>query len=340
MTGARVLEKSLMWVLLIVLILVASSALIRFVTSPTPAGSEAATKQQKFDSAQDQKFRSLFDSGRKAFQDGQYTQALSQYKEAERVVPLLREEQYTDLKKAREQIAQIYENGGSRAEAETLYKEMIESAFRDGAAQLQARQMEAALERYEDAYQLTDHLTEGQKNYRIGASQGEIHTLQQMRRFGDAVNASQRLIDTLQSADGDDPAVVQGYMKMGETYQMQRDWEHLETTLVTAVGICDKILERNRGVPPNQDPVWKVSISEDQILYALVDAYDQDNKPDEALATAQTLYDLITRYSTEYSELPVHGRKDVSTVAYRIAGKANRPDAASMWRERMNTAPH
>jgi len=159
-----------------------------------------------------------------------------------------------------------------------------------------------------------------------------------MRRFPDAVNSSQRLIDSLRATDGDDATVVQAYMSMGETYQMQRDWEHVETTLIAAVGLCDTILQRNKGTPPNQDPVWKVSVSEDQILYALIDAYDQDNKPDDALATAQTLYNLIAEYSTEYAELPVHGRKDVATVAYRIATKANRPDGASIWRERMNGA--
>ena len=336
MPGARVVEKSLIWVLLIVLIFVASSALVRFVTSPKPAGSEIAAKQQKFDSAQDQKFRSLFDSGSKAFQDGQYTQALSQYREAERVVPVLREEQYTALKNAREQIGQIYENGGSRAEAESLYKDMIDSAFRDAAAQLQAGQMEAALERYRDAGKLAEHLSDAQKIYRIRASQGEVESLRRMRRFPDAIDAAQHLIDYLQASDADDPGIVQAYMRLAETYQTQRDWEHLETTLITSIGVCQKILERNSGVPFNQDPVWKVTFSEDQILYALIDAYDQDGKPDDALATAQTLYDFIAQYSTQWSELSPHGRKDVASFAYRIATKANRPDAASTWRARMD----
>ena len=334
----RVLEKGLIRVLLIVLIVVASSALIRYVTSPTPPASEAAAQQQKFDSAQDQKFRALFDNGSKAFQEGQYTEALSQYQEAERVVPMLRDEQYTALKNAREQIAELYETGGSRAEAERLYKDMIESAFRDGAAQEHAQQLEAALNRYQDAYKLTDHLTEAQEIYRIRANKGEVVTLQHMNRYADAVNAAQSLIDSLQAADENDPAIVQVYMSIGETYQMQQDWQHLETTLVTAARVCDKILERNKAIPYNQDPVWKISISEDQILYALMDAYDQDRKPDEALATAQTLYDLIAQYSTPYSELPVHGRKEVATSAFRIATRANRPDIASTWRARIDAA--
>lgn len=338
MQGARSVEKSVMWGLLIILIFVASSALIRFVTSPAPAGTEVATKQQKFASAQDEKFRSSFESGSKSFQNGEYTQALSQYREAERVVPQLREEQYTALKDARQQIAGIYENGGSRAEAETLYKEMIDSAFRDAAAQLHDGKMEAALERYQDADKLAEYLGDAQKGYRIGANEGEVVTLRRMNRFPDAIQASQNLIDYLQASDENDPAIVQGYMSLGETYQMQRDWDHMEATLLTSVAVCDKILQRNSDVPPNQDPVWKVTVSEDQILYAMMDAYDQDGKPDQALAIAETLYDFITKYSTQWSELSPHGRNDVASFASRIATKAHRSDVASAWQAKINRA--
>ena len=339
MHAARSVEKSIIWVLLIILIFVASSALIQFVTSPTPAGTEIATKQQKFDSARDDKFRSILESGRKSFQDGQYTQALSQYSEAENVVPRLQQEQYTALKSARQQIAAVYENGASSAEAETLYKDMIESAFRDAAAQLQAGNMEAALERYQDAENLTEHLSESRKIYRIRATEGEVVTLRRMSRFPDAIQASQHLIDYLQSSDPDDPAIVQAYMRMGETYQTQRDWGHLEATLVSSIAVCDKILQQNSDVPPNQDPVWRVTVSEDQILYALMDAYDQDGKPDQALATADTLYDFIAKYSTQWAELAPHGRKDVANFAFRVATRAGHPDAASNWQARISQ-PH
>src|SRR5581483_287243 len=338
MQVARLTERSLIWGLLIILIFVASSALIRFVTSPAPAGTESAAKQQRFDSEQDKKFRSILESGRKSFAAGEYTQALTQYREADRVVPQLKEEQYTDLKNARQQIAGIYENGGSRAEAETLYKEMIESAFRDAAAQLHAGQLQAALERYQDAEKLAEHLTDGQKINRIGASEGEVAALRRMNRFPEAIQASQDLIDHLQAADEDDPGIVQGYMRMAETYQLQRDWEHVEGTLVSGIAVCDRILQHNSGVPANQDPVWRVSVSEDQILYALMDTYDQDGKPDQALATADTLYEFITKYSTEWSELTPHGRNDVARFAVRIATKANRSDVASTWQAKINGA--
>ncbi|HXY13852.1 MAG TPA: hypothetical protein VEI26_05065 [Terriglobales bacterium] len=338
MQQIKALEKSVIWVPLIILIFVASSALIRFVTSPTPPGAQIAAKQQKLDSAQDKMFRSIFESGSKSFQDGQYTQALEQYAEAGKVVPQLREDEYTALKNARQQIAEIYENGARRAEAETLYKGMIESAFRDAAAQLKASDLEAALERYQDAAKLADHLSDAQKVYRISATKGEIATLRRMNRFPDALQASQHLIDYLQASDQGDPDIVQAYMSMGETYQIQRDWAHLEATLPTSIAICDRILQQNSGVPTNRDPVWKVTASEDQILYALMEAYDHDGKPDQALATAQTLYDFIAKYSTQWLELGPHGRKDVAKYAFLIATRAGRPDAASTWQARINEA--
>jgi hypothetical protein len=125
-------------------------------------------------------------------------------------------------------------------------------------------------------------------------------------------------------------------MRMGETYQMQRDWQHLESTLLTTVALCDRILQENPNIPPNQDPVFKTTVSEDQALYALMDAYSQDGKPDQALATSQTLYDFIAKYSTQWMELTPHGRKDVARFAFSIASRAGRPDAASAWQARIS----
>ena len=65
-------------------------------------------------------------------------------------------------------------------------------------------------------------------------------TLRRMGRFSDAVSTTQQLIDRLQSsADEYDPAIIQVYMQLAETYQMQKDWEHLEQTLLTSIALCD-----------------------------------------------------------------------------------------------------
>jgi hypothetical protein len=325
-------------VLLIILIMVASSALIQFVTSPRPAWVEVAHKQQKFNSAQDDKFRSIFEKGSKAFQDGQYTDALSNYQEAERSMPQLKEEQYASLKNARLQIAGLYETAGTIKEAGAVYQGMIDSAFGDGAAQLQSGHLQAALLRYQDAEKYSEHLLEAKQIYLIRANQGEVETLQRMRRYSDAVEASQRLIDALQSADEFEPGIVQAYMRLAETYQTQRDWEHLEATLVASVAICNKLLDHYAGQSDRQDPVWKLAVNEDQILFALMEAYDQDKKPEEALATAQTLYDFIAQHSTQWNELPVYGRNDVAKFAVGVAARANRPDLAETWRQRIDPA--
>jgi hypothetical protein len=331
----RALENPVIAVSLIALIAVVASALIRSATkSPT---ADAVEQQQKADSAQEDKFSSIFKSGRNSFQDGLYSTALDQYAEAEKAVPLLHEDQYTALKNARQQIADVYANR-PRAEAEAPYKTMIDSDFHDAAAQLKAGQLDAALERYQDAGKLADHLSDTQKNYRYGAAKGEIATLRRANRLPDAIQASQNLIDYLQASDPDDPFIVEAYMRMGETYQMQRDWQHLESALLTTVVLCDRILDQNSGVPYNQEPVWSTITSKDQTLYALVDAYSQDGQPDKALATAQTLYDFINKYSTQWIELKPHGRKDIARFAFLIASRAGRPDAADAWRAKINDA--
>src|SRR5579864_2151652 len=340
MRGVRIFEKTGMWVLLIILIMVASSALIQFVTYPKPAWVEVARKQQKFRSAEDQKFQSLFHNGSQAFTDGQYTQALSEYDEAERILPQLNEEQYGLLKNARLQIANLYEAAGSGAESEAVYKGMVESAFRDGAVQLHSGHLDAALVRYQDAEKYSEHSGNARKNTLIGGNEGEVRTLRSMRRFSDAADASRRLIDSLQSSDEYDPAIVQGYMRLAETYQMQRDWSNVEATLVASIAVCDKILAHYAGISDREDPVWKVVVNEDMILYALMDAYDQDKKPDEALATAQQLYDFVAQHSTEWTELPVYGRNEVAKAAMGIAARASRQDLVDTWRQRIDPSRH
>lgn len=336
MKSGRIFEKTGMWVLLIIFIMVVSSQLIQFVTSAKPAWIAVAQKQQRFRSAEDEKFRSLFEKGSQAFKDGQYTLALSQYGEAERSLPQLNEEQYTSLKNARLQIAAIYEAGATAAETEVVYKGMIESAFRDGAAQLHSGHLDAALVRYQDAGKYSEHAGDARITDLIGSNEGEVRTLRSMRRYSEAADASRRLIESLSAIDEYHPGIVQGYMRLGETYQLQRDWSNLESTLVASIAVCDKILAHYSGTSDREDPVWKVVVDEDQILYALMDAYDEGKKPEEALATAQTLYDFVAQHSNEWSELPPHGRNDVAKVAMRIAGRAGRPDLVNTWSQRID----
>ena len=343
MQDAKIFENKGIWVLLIVLVSVASSSLIRFVTSPATPSPDLANKQQKYDSIQDAKFRSLFESGDKAVQNGQYADALANYGEAEKVVPQLNEERYILLKNAREHIAALYAAAGSRGEAEGVYKTMIDSTFRDGATHLHSGQLESALARYQDATELTEHLTDSKGDNKkirlIQCNNATVETLRQMGRFADAVNTTQQLIDRIQSsADEYDPAIIQVYMQLAETYQMQKDWEHLEQTLLTSSALCDKLIAHYAGYagrPDSDNPAWMVPVNEDQLLYALIDAYDKDGKPDLALATAQTLYDFIAQHSTSWNELQPHTRKNVAQLAFQVASKRNLPDAMGTWRERM-----
>ena len=334
MRTARIFEKTGMWVLLAILITVASSALIQWVALPSPPKTALAEKQAKFDSEQDSRFNSLIDQGTDAQNRGDYADALSAWQEAERSVPRLNEDQYTKLNKARLQTASAYESTDPTA-AEGVYKTMADSAFRDGNAYFHSRD-EIALERYQDAGKFADHLSEEKDKYLLMSNRAQVACLREMRRFPEAAAASQWAIDYFGARrDEYDPQIIDEYRELAQTYQAAQDWANLEQTISTAVGLCDKIVAHFSGMNASNDPTSTLFFTKDQMLYGLMDAYDRDGKPDQALSTAEDLFAFIEQ-NPQYADFTPYSRRNVANLALRIAIKANREDAANTWRERMN----
>ena len=325
MKTSRILEKSGMWLLCAVLIAVVSSALVQRVAMPQPAWLAVAEKQAKFKNAQDSKFQSLVDAGMKALDDRRYPEALSQFQEAERSLAQLNDTQYAALKKARLQIAGAYEAEGNTSGAEGVYKNLADCAF---------RQDDVALVRYQDAENFSQHLTEQRDSYTLNSTHAQTILLQDMRRFPEALAATQRSIDLLQSTAGEyDARLVAPYSELAHTYQLARDWQRVEETIISTVAFCDKIIAHWAGTTGADNPTSTVLLEKNQLLYALIDAYDQDGKPDLALSTAEDLFNFIAQNSP-YAELGPHSRREVANFALRIALKADRQNAADTWRQR------
>jgi tetratricopeptide (TPR) repeat protein len=329
----RIAEKGGMWLLLAILVAVSSSALIRWIAFPQP-GYEQAQKQAKLNAVQDSKFSTLLELGVKARNDGRYDEALSQFEEAGRSLPQLNETQYAALKQARLQIADVYETAGNSSLAESVYKALADSALHDGAAYLHARD-EIALARYQDAETFSQHLTEERSRYLLMATQAQSLCLRDMRRFSEARAATQRAIDYLQStADEYDVSTVAQYMQLAETYQIETDWPHLEETITTTLTLCDKIISHSSGVSGADNPNTTLQFDKNQLLYAMMEAYDQDGKPELALSTADDLFNFVAQ-SSPYAIPGPHDRRDIANSALRIALKANKQDAADTWRHRI-----
>lgn len=329
MSNRRFVEQLGMRFLLVILICVGSSALIQFVVYPNPAWKRTSAKQAQYDSAAEQKFQATVDRGAKAAGNGDLEGALHTFHEAERSVPRLSDAEYSSLRDARVHIATQYEAADAGPEAQVVYKTLIDSAFQDGAAHYQVQQFDSALSRYQDAVQLADHLIEKRQSL-ISGTHGEVAALRQMHRYGDAENSTRQLLDYLSSSvDQNDPILVNEYVQLGETYQMEGNWAGLEQVLTEALPVCDRIID-HLGSDNNASMMLT---SKDMMLYALMDDYYEQGKFDDALATAQSLYDFIGQHS-RYGEMTPHGRRDVGMFALRIATKANRQDAIDLWTDR------
>lgn len=323
-------------VLEVVLIFVASSAIINYVVLK-PASKREAT-EIKFSAANAQKFRSLYDTGAKQLKNAQYPEALASFQEAERSSGQLSDDQYAALKNSRQQIATYYESSGRASDAEAVYKTLQTSALQEGYVLSRAHVPAQALPRLQDAQQFSQHLTEGKQAALIESSGAVVECFREMQQFDDAEENSRQMIDYLRTwSSPSDLALTDKYLELAQTFSRANQWAQAEQTLVMAWSTIDQVIARRSSLPDTDPAYMQALMEKDNLLSWLVEAYAQDGKVDTALATSEELYNYVADHSKPWSDLGPYGRKEVANQAIRVALKANRPDAQGPWRSRLST---
>jgi hypothetical protein len=328
--------RVLMIILEVILIFVASSALIRYVVSK-PTSARDAT-EIKFNAANAKKFRSLYDTGSKQLKNAEYPEALASFQEAEQSSGQLSDDQYAALKNARQQIATYYESSGRTADAETVYKTLETSALQEGYVLSRAHVPAQALPRLQDAQQFSQHLTEGKQAALVESSGAVVECFREMQQFDDAEENSHQMIDYLRaSSSPSDLALTDKYMELAETYSQANRWDMAEQTLVVAWPNIDQVIAHRSNLPDNDPSLMQALFEKDLLLSWLVNAYAGEGKIETALATSEALYNYVVDHSKPWADLGPYGRKQVAAQAITIALKGNRPDLAAPWQARLAT---
>ena len=236
-------QRIFTWVVAIIAIPILASALIHYVVyRPTEAKVDAQVHAaEKLRSANDAKFRELRDAGVKQQKNEQYSEALGSFQEAERSGGPLDAKQYGSLKDLRAEIAQTCETAGRNEEAQSAYKALVDSGTQGGTLLMQAQKSAEALARYQDAEAFAGHLTDGRLTALQQARSLEVGSLRELKRYKEAEETTQRMIDDLQAAASDyDPALQGAYLELAQTYSDEKNWGDEEHALMAAMEASDK----------------------------------------------------------------------------------------------------
>jgi hypothetical protein len=342
MGGLRIFEKIFKRSLLAVLILVASWAIVVHVSLPRSPQEDASHRQVGQQSANDGRFRPLFDAGSEAIQAARYGEALGDFQEAERSTEQMTADQYASVQNARLQIVSRCEASGRSAEVENGYKALAASAMKQGQVLSGANQCAAAVEKFADAERFSVHLTETKQASLLESRTALAGCLEKLHRVPEAVQATQRMIDDLRaSQDQFDPALIEEYMNLAREYSLEDDWNSAERAIRSASEFSDQIIARF-APDPSADAERRVGTAISQKAVAvrwLIIAYQNEGKTDLALSTADAYFNFkldaggrwgIIRFSAD--------RNDIAALALQAASKANRQDAIDLWRQRLNSA--
>jgi hypothetical protein len=328
-------QRAVRALLLLLIIVLASNYLIRFVLNSPPKQPTASTTESKEPPANEAAFRAALEAGNQALRDGRYSDALDRFLEAERSGERLSDEQYEALKNSRLQLARIYEAGGDNSAAQRVYHVLTECALQQGYAQSRARQWERALARAQDSEDLSGHLTEGRRDALQYATGLSASSLVELQRYPEAAQAQQRMIDYLKSTvDGDDWAFPSNYESLAETYSKAQDWPAFEQTLLLAIAASDRTLAN----PPAGNPTISDATrrTKNVAQYNLVIAYYREGNTDTALSKAD---DFFAAYP-EGPQDPMHPitvqfhSRDFANLALTIATEANRSQDVDYWRQK------
>ncbi len=311
-----------------------SSYLINRALSPSPksvGGSKSAPAP-----ANEAKFRSLLKAGDKAFESGQYSDALARFLEAEHSGEVLTDEQYEALKKTRLQIAQIYEKSANSSEAQSVYGVLAACAIQQGQTLLQAKQFEQTLARGQDAEQFSNRLNGGKRESLQQAVYLSVNALTGLQRYPAAAQSEQRMIDYLKSsADDSDKAFSDAYLNLASIYAEAKDWRGFEQALVSAIDACDRTLA-HFSADSNQVLVGATLINKNWAQYNLVIAYYREGNIETSLAKAEDFFGELSG-NTQNPMHPVnvaYHAEDFASLALQIATETKNQDAIDHWSKR------
>jgi len=338
---SRTFEKLLMWGLMAVLISVVSSAIIHYVAFPPSRQEKAWQQEAKYHSANDARFRSLFDEGTRAMKDARYTEALDDFQEAERSTDRLGTDQYASLKSSRQQIASLCESSGRDPEAQAAYKSLTASAMRWGQILRQASGCDPAIAEFEDAEKFSQHLTEGKENALLEARNSLSYCLQDRHRYSESVQTIQRMIDDIRSSSDEyDPALATQYANLAYANSLQNDWDDTEQALYSTSSVCDKIIDRFAR-DPSTEAEQRVgsAVSEKSVaLRWLIIAYKNQGKTDQALSAADDFFTYKLDAGGRWGVIRLSLQREVAQLALQIATEANRQDDIELWKQRLAAA--
>jgi hypothetical protein len=322
--------------LIVLAIYLGSTYLIRYALAPPSVPKESAgPKKVKQPPADEARFRSLLQGGKRALGDGLYPAALDHFLEAERSADPLTDDQYYALKAARLQIAQAYETSGDNPAANTVYRALADCANREGSALLKDKNFEGALAPALDAERFSDHLSEGKREALPESTSLLVGVLLALHRDEEAVQAQRHWIDFLKaSADDYDQAFVQAYMGLEGIYADEKDWHGVEQALIQTIEACDRI--HSHFTAENNAPFNDPTVPRNWSRYNLVIAYYQEGNTDTALSKAE---DFFTEYSQKQQDTPyplsvVYHAGDFAALALQIANETKRQDDIDLWQKR------
>jgi hypothetical protein len=332
------ISKGVRWLMhgswMVIAIYLGSTYLINFGLS---SKSQKTPDKTKFQAADEARFRPLFDTGSKALANGQYTEALASFLEAERATEQLTDEQYDSLKKSRERIADAYETAGNYTGAESVFLALANSGIREGQTLFQAKELDRALVRAQDAEQFANHLTSGKQDSLQASRDLLVNCLTGLHRYPEAVEAHQRMIDYLKgSVESYDEAFIRNYMSLAHTYSEANNWNDAEQTLFLAIESCDATQAHLSGMAGTDQIVSSALVNKNIALHDLVIAYYREGKTDNALSKADEFFG----YASEQIENPANPQgyapADIAKLGLQIATEAKRQDSVDLWRHRVN----
>jgi hypothetical protein len=322
--------------LAILAIWLGSTYLIRYGTTPSSTSKKTENSPVKFPSVNEARFRSLLDTGTKAICDGHYTDALSSFAEAERSGDRLSDEQYESLKKARLQVAQLYEAADDRPSANTVYRALADCAVREGNNLVQAKDYASAVKRARDGEEFSNHLIEGKRDSLQGSLLLLASSLSLVHRYPDAAEAAQRLIEYLKSVDECDHVLGQAYSMLAGIQGDAKDWPAMDQALTQYIDWCDRTHEHL--IAESRGPYIDTTLERSWAQYNLIIARYQEGDPDSALSKADDFFNEYLqkeREATPARPLSVAFHSgDFAALALQIAKESNRPNAIDLWQKR------